>query len=92
MRLADLSSFAIPAKAGIHSPVARSVGKAGPGFRGECGGGKGFQSDEAIIGCPKILIANRGEIACRVIRTARRMGIATVAVCSEADAGALMSR
>jgi propionyl-CoA carboxylase alpha chain len=37
----------------------------------------------------KILIANRGEIACRVIKTARRMGIATVAVYSDADAGAL---
>lgn len=37
----------------------------------------------------KILIANRGEIACRVIKTARRMGIATVAVYSDADAQAL---
>jgi len=37
----------------------------------------------------KILIANRGEIACRIIRTARKMGIATVAVFSEADARAL---
>jgi len=37
----------------------------------------------------KILIANRGEITCRVIVTARRMGIKTVAVYSDADAGAL---
>jgi 3-methylcrotonyl-CoA carboxylase alpha subunit len=37
----------------------------------------------------KVLIANRGEIACRIMRTARRMGIATVAVYSDADARAL---
>src|SRR3954452_8761032 len=43
---------------------------------------------EAIM-FQKILIANRGEIACRVIKTARRMGIRTVAVFSEADRDAL---
>ena len=37
----------------------------------------------------RILIANRGEIACRIIRTARRMGIETVAVYSDADRDAL---
>ena len=37
----------------------------------------------------RILVANRGEIACRIIRTAKRMGIATVAVYSDADRGAL---
>ena len=36
-----------------------------------------------------LLIANRGEIACRIVRTARRMGLRTVAVYSDADANAL---
>ena len=39
-----------------------------------------------------LLIANRGEIACRIIRTARRMGIRTIAVYSDADANALHVR
>ncbi len=40
----------------------------------------------------RVLIANRGEIACRIARTLRVMGIRSIAVCSEADRGALHTR
>src|SRR5690606_32219764 len=46
-----------------------------------------FSEDDDMF--KKILIANRGEIACRIIKTARRMGIGTVAVYSDADRDAL---
>ena len=45
-----------------------------------------------MIGFSKILIANRGEIACRIARTAKALGYRTVAVFSDADAGALHVR
>src|SRR5260370_40124343 len=39
-----------------------------------------------------VLIANRGEIACRIARTAKRLGMRTIAIYSEVDAGALHTR
>lgn len=46
-------------------------------------------SDSASNRIEKILVANRGEIACRIMRTANRLGIRTVAVYSDADRHAL---
>ena len=40
----------------------------------------------------RILIANRGEIACRIIKTARELGVQTVAIYSDADAAAMHVR
>ena len=48
-----------------------------------------FRFKDAVMTIKKILVANRGEIACRVFSTAKKMGIATVAVYSDADADAL---
>lgn len=45
-------------------------------------------SPTALRKCERLLIANRGEIACRIIRTAKQLGIKTIAVFSDADASA----
>src|SRR5665213_1264131 len=76
-----------PRPAPMRAPATRGAKGRRPSWRSASRRG---DNSEAMF--QKLLIANRGEIACRVIRTARRMGIATIAIYSDADAEALHVR
>ena len=82
---------------GVIDPVGyASRARACTGGRSQCAGSRRTSlrhiPDVGVPMFESILIANRGEIACRIMRTARRLGIRTIAVYSDADAQALHVR